>query len=192
MVLSLYITLHISVVSQKTLFILTYWKLYTLRLYHLVHPFSCPGNKCLLCSFSLKSELENYFENAMKPRKFPSSSTVVTGPSPLLKFSVAPPPANTKQSFLPTLPSLDQAQAQHLTKVHRSGSSMEAEQNAKKREPRRTCIFLSPVPYLLFAPGHEVCIRPSILEERGCHGKWQSKAKLMKQGLSSRAQKRVE
>ena len=66
-VLSLYITLDISVVSQKTLFILTYWKLYMETL-----SFGLP--KCLLCSFSLKSELESYFQNDMKPKEFPSSS----------------------------------------------------------------------------------------------------------------------
>lgn len=112
----------------------------------------------------------------MKPRKVPFSVMVVIGPSAPTKVPAVPPPATITQSFPPTPTFSDQAQTQHWTKVHRSGSSTEAEQNAKKREPRHVCIFLSPVSYFLFAPGHEVCIRLGILEEHECHGKWQRKA----------------
>lgn len=122
--------------------------------------------------------------------RFHLAHTIVTGPPPPTKVMVAPATANTKQLFLQIPPSSDQAKIQHLTKEHRAGSSVEAEQNARKRMTRHTCIFLSPVSYFLFVPGSEVCIRLIILEKSINHW-WQSKAKWMKQGLSSRAQKRL-
>lgn len=126
-------------------------------IYHLVHPSSCPGNKYLLFSFSPTTELESYFQNTTKPGKAPFDShnchcSITTGQghngSSYKKHQTAWTP-----------PSSNQVKPQYFTQGHRSGSSMEAEQDARNREIGHTCIFLSPVSYSFFCSRHEVCIR---------------------------------